>query len=55
MLTSDSTASRVRGGLLVVLCAAVALLVAMAAPSRANAARVQCPGTFRVLHDDSIR
>jgi hypothetical protein len=54
VLTSDLTASGVRGGLLVVVCAAVALLVAMAAPSRASAARAQCPGIFRVLHDDSI-
>jgi hypothetical protein len=54
VLTSDLTASRVRGGLLVVVCAAVALLVAMAAPSRASAARAQCPGSFRVLHDDRV-
>jgi len=39
---------------LVVLCAVVALLVAMAAPSRADAARVRCAGTFRVLHDDHV-
>lgn len=38
----------------VALCAIAALLVAMAAPSRADAARVQCAGTFRVLHDDRI-
>jgi hypothetical protein len=43
-----------RAGGLVALCAVVALLVAMAAPSRADAARVQCAGTFRVLHDDHI-
>lgn len=38
---------------LVVLCSIAALLVAMAAPSRADA-RVRCAGTFRVLHDDHI-
>lgn len=43
-----------RLGGLVVVCAIVALLVAMVAPSSANAARVQCAGTFRVLHDDHI-
>lgn len=39
---------------LVALCAIVALLVALAAPSRADAARVRCVGTFRVLHDDHV-
>ena len=39
---------------LVTLCALAALLVAMAAPSRADAARVRCAGTFRVLHDDHV-
>lgn len=39
---------------LVLLCALAALLVAMVAPSRADAARVKCDGTFRVLHDDRI-
>ncbi len=39
---------------LVVLCSIAALLVAMAAPSRADAARVRCAGTFRVLHDDHV-
>jgi hypothetical protein len=43
-----------RLGGLVAVCAIVALLVAMAAPSRADAARVQCTGTFRVLHDDHV-
>lgn len=43
-----------RATALVALCAVAALLVAMAAPSRADAARVQCAGTFRVLHDDHI-
>jgi hypothetical protein len=38
----------------VALCALAALLVAMAAPSRADAARVRCAGTFRVLHDDHV-
>jgi hypothetical protein len=32
----------------------VALLVAMVAPSRADAARMRCAGTFRVLHNDHI-
>jgi hypothetical protein len=41
------------GGLLAA-CAAVALLVAMVAPGRADAARVRCAGTFRVLHNDHI-
>jgi hypothetical protein len=39
---------------IVALCALVALLVAMATPNRADAARVRCAGTFRVLHDDHI-
>ena len=39
---------------IVALCALAALLVAMAAPSRADAARVRCAGTFRVLHDDHV-
>jgi hypothetical protein len=39
---------------LVPICALAALLVAMASPSQAAAARVQCAGTFRVLHDDRI-
>lgn len=43
-----------RLGGLVAVCAIVALLVALATPSRADAARVQCAGTFRVLHDDHI-
>lgn len=43
-----------RLGGLVAVCAIVALLVAMATPSRADAARVQCTGTFRVLHDDHV-
>jgi hypothetical protein len=46
--------STVRAGGLIALCAVVALLVAMAAPSRADAARVQCAGTFRVLHNDHV-
>ena len=55
VLAADLSQLRVwRVGWLVVLCAIVALLVAMAAPSRADAARVQCAGTFRVLHDDHI-
>lgn len=43
-----------RLGGLVAVCAIVALLVAMATPSRADAARVQCASTFRVLHDDHV-
>lgn len=43
-----------RFGGLIATCALAALLVAMAAPSRADAARVQCTGTFRVLHDDHV-
>lgn len=43
-----------RFGGLIAVCAIVALLVAMAAPSSANATRVQCAGTFRVLHDDHV-
>lgn len=38
-----------RLGGLVAVCAAIALLVAMAAPSHADAARVQCTGTFLSL------
>jgi hypothetical protein len=53
VLIPSSTTKRSRS-LLIALCAVAALFVAMAAPSRADAARVQCPGTFRVLHDDSI-
>lgn len=43
-----------RLGALVAVCAVVALLVAMVSPSSADAARVRCAGTFRVLHDDHI-
>jgi hypothetical protein len=39
---------------IVALCALAALFVAMAAPSRADAARVRCAGSFRVLHDDRV-
>lgn len=39
---------------LIALGAVAALLVAMATPSRADAARVQCAGTFHVLHNDHI-
>lgn len=55
MLVSNLSRLRpMRLGWLVVLCAIVALLVAMATPSRADAARVRCAGTFRVLHDDHV-
>ncbi len=43
-----------RLGGLVAICSLVALLVAMAAPSRADAAPLQCTGTFRILHDDRV-
>jgi hypothetical protein len=43
-----------RLGGLIAVCAIVALLVAMVAPSNADATRVQCAGTFRVLHDDHV-
>ncbi|MET0306320.1 MAG: hypothetical protein ABW196_08850 [Solirubrobacterales bacterium] len=43
-----------RLGGLVAVCAIVALLVAMATPSHADAARAQCTGTFQVLHDDHV-
>lgn len=43
-----------RFGGLIVVCALAALLVGLAAPSAANAARVQCTGTFRILHDDHV-
>lgn len=43
-----------RGVGLVALCALAALLVALAAPSSADAARMRCAGTFRVLHDDHV-
>ncbi len=36
------------------ICATAALLVAMASPGRADAARMRCAGTFRVLHDDHV-
>lgn len=36
------------------ICAIVALLVAMVAPSQADAARVRCAGTFQVLHNDHV-
>lgn len=50
--SSQSRAGRV--GAIVVLCAVAALMVAMMAPSNADAARVKCNGTFRVLHNDRI-
>jgi len=43
-----------RSGGLIAICAVVALLVAMVAPSQADAARVRCAGAFRVLHDDHV-
>jgi hypothetical protein len=43
-----------RFGGLIAVCSLAALLVAMAAPSRADAARTKCAGTFRVLHDDHV-
>jgi hypothetical protein len=55
VLASDSPRLRSRRlGWLVAICAIVALLVAMAAPSRADAVRVRCAGTFRVLHNDRV-
>jgi hypothetical protein len=55
VLVLDRTQVRTwRAGGLVVLCAIFALLVAMATPSRADAARVRCAGTFRVLNDDHV-
>jgi hypothetical protein len=39
---------------IVALCALAALLVSLAAPSPAQAARVRCAGAFRVLHDDHV-
>lgn len=38
----------------IAICAIAALFVALAAPSRADAARTKCNGTFRVLHDDHV-
>lgn len=35
-------------------CAAAAVLIAIIAPRDAEAARIQCAGTFRVLHNDHI-
>jgi hypothetical protein len=43
-----------RFGSLIAICALAALLVGLATPSRADAARVQCAGTFRVLQDDHV-
>lgn len=39
---------------LVAACAAVFALIVIAAPRDAEAARIQCAGTFRVLHDDHV-
>jgi hypothetical protein len=39
---------------IVAVCALAALLVSLATPSAAHAARVRCAGTFRVLHDDHV-
>jgi hypothetical protein len=55
VVTSDRLAPRVlRAGGLIALGAIGALLVAMVAPSRADAARIRCAGTFRVLHNDHV-
>jgi hypothetical protein len=55
VLVLDRSQLRVwRAAGLVSLCAIFALLVAMATPSRADAAPVRCAGTFRVLHDDHV-
>jgi hypothetical protein len=49
-----STLRPSRAGGLVAVCAVVALLVAMVAPSQADAMRVRCAGTFQVLHNDRV-
>ena len=55
MLGSDLPRMRsLRVAGIVALCALAALLVSLAAPSAAEAARVRCAGTFRVLHDDHV-
>lgn len=55
MVTSDRLTPRVlRAGGLIALGAIGALLVAMATPSRADAARIRCASTFRILHNDHI-
>ena len=55
MLGSDLPRMRsLRVAGIVALCALAALLVSLAAPSPAQAARVRCAGTFRVLHDDHV-
>lgn len=55
MLSPDGSTHRPsRAGGLVAVCAVVALLVAMVAPSQADAERVRCAGTFQVLHNDHV-
>lgn len=50
----DASQSKARLGALVAVAALAALLVALAAPNRAEAQRVVCNGTFRVLHNDRV-
>jgi len=55
VVTADGLTPRVlRAGALIAIGAIASLLVAMATPSRADAARIQCAGTFRVLHNDHV-
>jgi len=54
VLASDLRPRSLRLAGIVALCAIAALLVALAAPSRADAARMRCAGSFRVLHDDHV-
>lgn len=49
-----SRTRRISPAPVIVTIALAALLLLAPAPSRAEAKQAQCPGTFRVLHDDTI-
>jgi hypothetical protein len=54
LIAATRSISPPRALALALLALVAALLTAAAAPERADAARVQCAGTFRVLHNDQI-
>ncbi|MEZ5078892.1 MAG: hypothetical protein R2725_15790 [Solirubrobacterales bacterium] len=54
MSAATRSVARLRALVLALAALLAALALATAAPDRAEAARVKCAGTFRVLHDDHV-
>ena len=54
MIAATRSIAPLRAAVLTLVAATMALAVAWSAPERADAARVTCAGTFRVLHNDHI-